>query len=99
MRSIVFHAVVSNEQLATLISYASNNNIQLSLMEVGTSAPVESVSETPITNTIIGTIADLWGKSITDVAELARQYSTVESALRQSANLPQNVVEYLEEQL
>lgn len=99
MKPIVFYAVVSNEQLATFVQYARNNNVQLSLMEVGTSSEPVVMPETSITNTMIGTIADLWGKSINEIAELARQYPTVESALRQSANLPQSIVEYLEEQL
>jgi len=84
MKSIVFHAVVSNEQLATLISYASNNNIQLSLMEVGTEPAKKA---TPFNNQMIGIVADRFGLSVCYISQWLsdNNVTSVEEAIEKTS--------------
>ena len=102
MKNVVIYASATGAQLAHLIQLATTNNINLQIMEVGdASTPAEAPvqTQTALTSTHIGVIADLWGKSIIEIVDLvrARSITTVEQGI--AFALPGKIKEYLESQL
>lgn len=89
------------QQLFQLGMWCMNNGI--TYLE-GENQVEEEQPTTPITNTHIGTIADLWGCSLNHVLEVIERFgaTSVEDALQKIHNagsgtiVPQPVIEYLE---